>query len=61
LIVIDPVFTRAASKAHIWLPIRPGTDLALALSWLNVIISEGLYDRDFVEQWSNAPFLVRSD
>jgi len=37
LIVIDPVFTRAASKAHIWLPIRPGTDLALALSWLNII------------------------
>lgn len=61
LIVIDPVFTRAASKAHIWLPIRPGTDLALALSWLNVIIREGLYDREFVEQWSNAPFLVRSD
>ena len=61
LIVIDPVFTRAASKADIWLPIRPGTDLALALSWLHVIISEGLYDRRFVEEWTNAPFLMRSD
>ena len=61
LIVIDPVLTRAASKADIWLPIRPGTDLALALAWLNVIISEGLYDKTFVDDWTNAPFLVRSD
>jgi anaerobic selenocysteine-containing dehydrogenase len=61
LIVIDPVFTRAASKADIWLPIRPGTDLALALSWLNVILNEGLYDKTFVDQWTNAPFLIRSD
>ncbi|MFQ5486288.1 MAG: molybdopterin-dependent oxidoreductase, partial [Desulfobacterales bacterium] len=61
LIVIDPVFTRAASKADIWLPIRPGTDLALALSWLNVIIDEGLYDQKFVAEWTNAPFLVRCD
>jgi anaerobic selenocysteine-containing dehydrogenase len=61
LIVIDPVFTRAASKADIWLAIRPGTDLALALSWLNVIISEDLYDHTFVKQWTNAPFLVHSD
>ncbi|NIS72476.1 MAG: molybdopterin-dependent oxidoreductase, partial [Proteobacteria bacterium] len=34
-----------------WLPLRPGTDAALALCWLNVIIEEGLYDRDFVETW----------
>ena len=61
LIVIDPVFTRIATKAHLRLPVRPGTDLALALSWLNVIINENLYDRDFVEKWTNAPFLVRSD
>ena len=54
LIVIDPVFTRAASKADIWLPIRPGTDLALALSWLNVIIRENLYDRQFVEKSNGA-------
>jgi anaerobic selenocysteine-containing dehydrogenase len=61
LIVIDPVYTRAAQKAHIWLPIRPGTDLALALAWQNIIISEGLYDKEFVEKWTNAPFLWRSD
>ncbi|MFC1861569.1 molybdopterin-dependent oxidoreductase, partial [Chloroflexota bacterium] len=61
LITIDPVFTRLAQKSHIWLPIRPGTDIALALAWINIIISEGLYDRDFVEKWTNAPFLVRMD
>ena len=61
LIVIDPVFTRAAQKAHIWLPIRPGTDMALALAWQNIIISEGLYDKEFVSKWTNAPFLWRSD
>jgi len=61
LIVIDPVFTRAAQKSHHWLQIRPGTDIALALAWQNVIINEGLYDKDFVDKWTNAPFLWRSD
>jgi len=61
LIVIDPVFTRAASKADIWLPIRPGTDHALALSWMNVILNERLCDQTFVENWTNAPFLIRTD
>jgi anaerobic selenocysteine-containing dehydrogenase len=57
LIVIDPVYTRLAEKAHLWLPIRPGTDIALALAWQNIIIHEGLYDKAFVEKWTNAPFL----
>jgi len=57
LIVIDPVYTRLAQKAHLWLPIRPGTDLALALAWQNIIISEDLYDREFIEKWTNGPFL----
>ena len=61
LIVVDPVYTRVAQKAHAWLPIRPGTDLALALAWQNVIISEGLYDKEFIEKWTNAPFLWRTD
>lgn len=51
-IVIDPTYTWMASKADIWLQIRPGTDGALALSMLNVIINEGLYDREFVEKWT---------
>ncbi|MFC1867113.1 molybdopterin-dependent oxidoreductase [Thermodesulfobacteriota bacterium] len=51
LIVIDPRETRLASKADMWLPVRPGTDVALALAMMNVIISEGLYDEGFVGKW----------
>jgi anaerobic selenocysteine-containing dehydrogenase len=51
LIVIDPRLTWLASKADLWLQIRPGTDAALALGMLNVIINEGLYDEDFVDKW----------
>ena len=43
LIVVDPRFSTAASKADWWLPIKPGTDLALLLAWMNVLISENLY------------------
>ena len=49
LIVIDPRYTETASKADLWLPLRPGSDVALALAWLNVIIWEGLYDQTFIE------------
>ena len=61
LIVIDSRFTWMSSRAEIWLQIRPGTDGALALGFLNIVITEGLYDREFVEKWTNAPFLVRTD
>ena len=49
LIVIDPRRTRAAARADIWLQLRPATDTALALGMANVIVNEGLYDREFVE------------
>jgi len=59
LIVIDPHFEHPmAHKADYWLPVRPGTDGALALSWMHVIIKENLYDRNFVEKWTNAPHLI---
>ncbi|MFC2056743.1 molybdopterin-dependent oxidoreductase [Chloroflexota bacterium] len=59
IITFDPDFDHVeASQADIWLPVRPGTDCAWALAWLNVIIDEDLYDHGFVEQWTNAPFLV---
>ena len=51
LIVVDPRLTWLASKAEWWLQVRPGTDAALALGMLNVIISEDLYDHDFVDRW----------
>jgi thiosulfate reductase / polysulfide reductase chain A len=49
VIVVDPRFSVAASKAKFYLPIKPGTDLALILAWMNVIVGEGLYDRDYVQ------------
>jgi anaerobic selenocysteine-containing dehydrogenase len=52
LIVIDPRKTEIAEKADLWLQVRPGTDDALALSMINVIISEGLFDGEFVEKWT---------
>lgn len=52
LILIDPRATRLAGRADLWLRIRPGTDAALALGMLNVIINEELYDRDFVQNWT---------
>jgi len=52
LVVIDPVFTPMAAKADLYIRPRPGTDLALALGMVNVIIAEQLYDKDFVERWT---------
>jgi anaerobic selenocysteine-containing dehydrogenase len=61
LIVIDPRHVGLASKADLWLRVRPGTDGALALGLGNVMIQRGWYDRDFIRTWSNGPFLVRAD
>jgi len=52
LIVIDPRKIDLASKADHWMQIRPGTDDALALGMLHVIIKEALYDKDFVKKWT---------
>lgn len=52
LIVIDPRRIRIAEKADYWVQIRPGTDDALALGMLHVIIKEKLYDKEFVERWT---------
>jgi len=51
MIVVDPVLSETASKADLWLQLRPGTDPVLALGMLNVIINEGLYDKEFVDKW----------
>ena len=51
LVVIDPCYTRMASLAARWIPVLPGTDIVFALSLLNVIIEEDLYDHEFVETW----------
>ena len=52
LVTVDPELTWLAAHSKHWLPIRPGTDGALALAMLNVIINEDLYDHDFVDRWT---------
>jgi thiosulfate reductase/polysulfide reductase chain A len=48
IITVDPRFSVAAGKAQHWLPIRPGTDIALLLAWANVILAERLYNADYI-------------
>jgi anaerobic selenocysteine-containing dehydrogenase len=52
LVVIDPYRTRTAACADWYLPINPGTDGALALAMMHVIIGEGLHDADYVAQYA---------
>jgi len=51
VIVVDPRFSVAAGKAKHYLPIKPGTDLALILAWMHVLVTEGLYDKSYVKQY----------
>lgn len=60
LIVVDPRFSTAAAKADHWLPIRPGTDIALLLAWMHVILSENLEDKDYLAQHANGLAEVRA-
>ena len=51
LIVIDPRRTQLASRADIWLQLRPGTDLPLVMAMIKTIIDEELFDKEFVAKW----------
>ncbi|CAB1367659.1 Anaerobic selenocysteine-containing dehydrogenase [Denitratisoma oestradiolicum] len=51
IIVIDPRRSETAQLADLWLQPRPGSDGALAYGMIHIIISEGLYDKEFVEDW----------
>lgn len=52
VVVVDPRFSTAAAKAHRWLPIKPGTDTALLLAWIHVLIYEDLYDKEYVAKYT---------
>jgi thiosulfate reductase/polysulfide reductase chain A len=52
LIVIDPRYSSVAMKADHWLPIKPGTDTALLLAWMNVLIKDRLYDVPYIHRWT---------
>jgi anaerobic selenocysteine-containing dehydrogenase len=51
IIAIKPTMEPDAALADMWVPIRPGTDAALALAMLNIIVNENLFDSDFVSRW----------
>jgi anaerobic selenocysteine-containing dehydrogenase len=61
IISIDPRLSWFASRAKHWLPVRPGSDAALAMGFLHVIIQEDLYDHEFLEKWTNGAHLIRED
>jgi anaerobic selenocysteine-containing dehydrogenase len=58
LVSVNPVRTGYSAIADEWVPVRPGTDGALLLAWIRQIIHQGLYDRDFLVQYTNAAELV---
>jgi len=60
-IAINPVRSGYAGIADEWVPIKPGTDGALFLSIINEIIKQGLYDRDFLINYTNSAELVNMD
>jgi thiosulfate reductase/polysulfide reductase chain A len=60
MVVVDPYMSDTAVKGHEWVPIRPGTDGAMALAMSHVIIRDQLYDKAFVENWT-AGFAEFSD
>lgn len=62
VVTVDPYLSTAAEKADEWLPIRPGTDGALALAMLNLLVNEyGIYDADYLKRHTDAPYLLGPD
>lgn len=62
LVSFDPHMSGAAEKADEWVPIRPGTDAAVALAMANLLVNEyDLYDKDFLTNRTNAPSLIDPD
>lgn len=61
IIVVDPNYCTTAQKADQWIQIKPGTDNALLLAMISVILDNGWYDVDYLLKNSTSPFLVRED
>lgn len=59
IVVIDPNFNALAAKADIFVPVRPGSDAALALGMMNIVVRENWVDEPFLKKSSGAPFLVK--
>ncbi|MEX2557693.1 MAG: molybdopterin-dependent oxidoreductase [Actinomycetota bacterium] len=61
VVAIDPRRRPSGPHADEWLPIKPATDLALALSLSNALIARGSIDREYLTRYTNAPYLVKGD
>lgn len=61
LIVADPRFTRTAAVSDLYVPLRPGTDIAVYGGLINYILENNLYFEDYVVEYTNASFLVNPD
>ena len=62
MVVVDPMCNFAAAKASEWVPLRVGTDAALALAMCNVMVNEqGIYDGPYLQAKTNAPYLIGPD
>ena len=61
VVYIDPRYTTTSQVSDQWISIRPGTDGALALAMINVIINESLFNENYVTNYTVGPFLVRQD
>jgi len=59
-VVFDPFLSTQASKAHEWVPIKAGTDGAMALGLINVLLNElGIYDEKYLKLKTNGPYLIK--
>ncbi|BAE82316.1 molybdopterin-dependent oxidoreductase [Desulfitobacterium hafniense] len=61
MVCIDPVFSTTAAKCDQWIPLRPGTDSALYLGMIHLVLNNQWYDQEYVRSYTSAPFLIRED
>ncbi|WP_053240254.1 molybdopterin-containing oxidoreductase family protein [Pyrobaculum islandicum] len=61
LVVLSPVFDETASYADVWLPVKPGTDLAVLLAFIKYVLDNGYYMAEYLRRFTNAPFLIKPD
>nr|WP_287069125.1 molybdopterin-dependent oxidoreductase [Pyrobaculum sp.] len=61
LVVLSPVFDETASYATVWLPVKPGTDLAVLLAFIKYVLDNGYYVEHYLRTFTNAPFLIKEN
>ena len=61
IVVLSPVFDETASYATVWLPVKPGTDLAVLNAFIKYIIDNKYYVEPYLVRYTNAPFLIKTN